>query len=151
MLDALAASERQQQPFIGYVLAVGVGDFSDGIGRTLARQAGAIGQDDAGVALRADRIIEIAVGAQLRLDMLVAIGGGQPRASCVMMKRASSPLPSTSKPIMSARSSVLPSVWKSHSKGRVSGMRSARNQAFSSTRCVIDLITDGSALANGIG
>jgi hypothetical protein len=30
-------------------------------------------------------------------------------------------------------------------------MRSARNQAFSSTRCVIDLITDGSALANGIG
>ena len=43
-------------------------------------KAGAIQGDDIGVAFGPDRLIEIAVGPLGRIDVVVAVGGGEPGA-----------------------------------------------------------------------
>src|SRR3954462_12412415 len=53
-------------------------------------------------------------------------------------------------PIMSASSSMMPSGLKSARAGRSFGLRSERSHAFSNTRCLIDLTTEGLALSNSI-
>ncbi len=80
LFDGVAAAERQQQPLVGHVLAVGVLHHRDRIGRPLVRQAGAVQRDHVGIAFRPDRVVEIAVGPLRRVDVLVAVGGGQPGA-----------------------------------------------------------------------
>jgi hypothetical protein len=47
--------------------------------RPLLRQADAIQRNHVGVTFRSDRVVEIAVGSLVRIDMLVTIGSGQPR------------------------------------------------------------------------
>src|SRR5262245_23396301 len=49
---------------------------------------------------------------------------------------------------MSGSSSAMPSGLKSSNPGNRCGLRSARNQLLSSTRCLIERTTDGLALAN---
>src|SRR5436190_3254252 len=67
-----------------------------------------------------------------------------------MMKRASSPSPSTSYPIMSGNSLAISPGSKSASRGNGWCRRAARNHAFRSTRCVIERTTEGLALVNSM-
>src|SRR5258708_27042567 len=69
--------------------------------------------------------------------------------SWVIRKRALSPAPVTSNPIMSASSSPKRFGWKSPMRGR-DWCLAARSHAFRSSRCLIDLTTEGSALQNSI-
>src|SRR6267154_2146310 len=68
-----------------------------------------------------------------------------------MTNRAWSTSPATSNPIMSASSSPKRCGWKSSMRGRGRCFAAARSHRFKSSRCLIDLTTDGSALSNCIG
>src|SRR5689334_12002870 len=65
-----------------------------------------------------------------------------------MTKRASSPSPSTSYPIISCSSPLMSPGSKSTSSGNGWCARAARSHAFRRTRCVIARTTEGLALAN---
>src|SRR3954469_18728814 len=65
-----------------------------------------------------------------------------------MTKRASSPSPSTSYPIMSGSSLAISPGSKSASSGSGWCRRAARSHAFTSTRCVIERTTEALALVN---
>jgi hypothetical protein len=70
--------------------------------------------------------------------------------SWVITKRAPQPSPSTLNLIMSANSSLMRSGLKPAMTGRGCGLRSARSQVLSRSRCLIDLTTEGLALSNFI-
>jgi len=79
LLDLAGLSERQQQALVGHVLAVGIPEHRDRIGRPLAHEAGAVAGRDTRVAVRTDRVVEIAVGPLNRIEMVVAVSCGLPR------------------------------------------------------------------------
>src|SRR5260370_32911623 len=56
----------------------------------------------------------------------------------------------TSNPIMSASSSPKRFGWKLPMRGRGRCLAAARSQVFRSSRCLIDLITEGSELLNSM-
>ncbi len=107
----LAFAERHQQPFIGYVLAVGILHRRDRISRPLMRQAGAIKIDNVGISLGPDSLVEKArpFGG---IDALVAVGGGEPGALMRNQETCAVALPTTSYPIMSTISSAMRSRLK---------------------------------------
>src|SRR5207248_11545301 len=80
LFDRSGFSKRKQQPLVGDVLAVAILHRRNRIGGPLVRQAGAVRGDHARITMRADGVVEIAIGPLVGIDMLVAIGGRQPGA-----------------------------------------------------------------------
>ena len=115
------------------------------------RHAGAVGRHHARIAVGADGVVEIAVGPLGRIDVIVAIGRGQPRAFLGDDETRVVAVALDVKPIMSASSSAIAVRLEIEQRGQgLRALRSARSQAFSSSRCLIDLTTEGSALWNSI-
>ena len=146
MLDMIGVAERQQQPLIRHFLAVGVVQHGHRIGRTFPRHAGEIAGQHAGIARRADRIVEITIGAMFGGDVLVAVSRGKTRAFLGNEESCRVAIALTSKPIMSAISSMPASGSNSISNGNGAPGRNARSQPLSRTRWRMDRITEGSEL-----